>query len=126
MKENFRPVSILPTLSKIFKKYMFTKMSTQMSNGYSIKFFRINNAVNEMKSIQYSTLPSGNIGNMERSVDKGEVFGALLKDLSKAFDSLDHELLTAKLKACLHYDSLTIIYQTENREQKLRILTVLG
>ena len=65
MKENFRPVSILPTLSKIFKKYMFTKMSTQMSNVYSIKFFRINNAVNEMKSIQYSTLPSDNIGNME-------------------------------------------------------------
>ena len=28
--------------------------------------------------------------------------------------------------ACLHYDSLTIIYKTENGGQKLRILTVLG
>ena len=28
--------------------------------------------------------------------------------------------------ACLYRDSLTIIYQTENREQILRILTVLG
>ena len=31
----------------------------------------------------------------KRSVDKGKVFGALLTDLSKAFDCLDHE--SAKL-----------------------------
>ena len=35
----------------------------------------------------------------KRSVNKGKVFGALLTDLSKALDCLDHELLTAKLNA---------------------------
>ena len=34
-----------------------------------------------------------------RSVDKGKVFGALLTDVSKAFDCVDHEFLTAKLNA---------------------------
>ena len=33
------------------------------------------------------------------SVDKGSCFGALLTDLSKAFDCLSHELLIAELHA---------------------------
>ena len=38
----------------------------------------------------------------KRSIDNGKSFGALLTDLSKAFDCLDHELLIAKLK-CLWF-----------------------
>ena len=35
----------------------------------------------------------------KNAVDKGKVFGALLTDLSKAFDCLLHELIVAKLNA---------------------------
>ena len=35
----------------------------------------------------------------KNAVDKGKVFGALLTDLSKAFDCLPHELIVAKLNA---------------------------
>ena len=35
----------------------------------------------------------------KRSLDNGKAFGALVTDLSKVFDCLDHELLIAKLNA---------------------------
>ena len=34
----------------------------------------------------------------KRSIDNGKVFGVLLKDPSKAFDCLPHELINTKLK----------------------------
>ena len=59
----------------------------------------------------------------KRSVDGGKVFGALLTDLSKEFDCLDHELLIAKLNA--YGFSLPVLRlindYLSNRRQRTRI-----
>ena len=60
---------------------------------------------------------------MEKCVDKGKDLGALLIDLSKAFDCLDHKLLTYKLNAySLNIPALRLIHDyLSNRKQRTKI-----
>ena len=59
----------------------------------------------------------------KRSIDNGKMFGALLTDLWKAFDCIDHELLIAKLNA--YGFSLTalklVLSYLSNRKQRTKI-----
>ena len=117
MKENFRPVSILPTLSKFFGKCMFTQMSSYFDNFFSNQQcgFRKGYSTQHCLLVMLET--------WKRSVDKGKVFGALLTDLWKAFDCLDHELLTAKLNAYgFSLPALRLINDyLSNRKQRTKI-----
>ena len=58
-----------------------------------------------------------------RSIDRGKVLGALLTDLSKAFDCLNHDFLIAKLNAYgFRLPILRLIHDyLSNRKQGTRI-----
>ena len=55
--------------------------------------------------------------------EKGGISGAILIDLSKAFDCIFHEFLIAKLAACgFDYQSLGIMESfPSNRQQRTKI-----
>ena len=59
----------------------------------------------------------------KKIVDNGGVFGALLTDLSKAFDCIPHDLIIAKLEAYgFHIDTLKLIYDNlSNRKQRVKV-----
>ena len=93
IKRNYQPVSILPNLSKIFEKHIFKQMSHFFENILS-KYqcgFR--------KGFSTQRFLFAMLEKWKQSVDNGKAFGALLTDLSKTFDCLDHELLIAKINA---------------------------
>jgi len=59
----------------------------------------------------------------KKAVDSVKVFGALLTDLSKAFDVLDHELLVAKLNAYgFSLPALRLVHNyLSNRKQRTKV-----
>ena len=92
-KDNYRPVSILPTLSKCFEKCMFSQMSAYFDEIFSKYQYGFRKGCSTQQCL---------LALLEKwtaVVDKGKVFGALLTGLSKAFDCLNHELLITKLNA---------------------------
>ena len=54
------------------------------------------------------------------TIDKEDCFGALLNDLSKAFDRILLDLLIAKLRACgVNMKSLRILYSYLNGRKQI-------
>ena len=92
-KHNCRPISILKNISKVYERFMFKQIGNFMENYFS----KFQCGFRKGYSMQQCLIAL--IGKWKSATDKGKSFGALLTDLSKAFDCLPHELLIAKLHA---------------------------
>ena len=90
-KDNYMPVSILPNISKIFERCIFRQLYSFMFEFLS----KYQCGFRKEYSTQHCLLAM--LEKWKSAVDKGKSFGALLTDLSKAFDCLPDELLLAKL-----------------------------
>ena len=93
LAKNYRPVSVLPTLSNVFEKIMQKQVLNHVNTflspylcGYRKGF-----------STQYALLPL--LEKWKKTIDNKGFAGGVLMDFSKAFDTLNHELLLAKLHA---------------------------
>ena len=89
-KENYMPISILPTLSKVYERLIYNQMYPYFDKLFSKfpcvfwKGFNAQHCLITMMEKWWSSL------------DGGGQAGAPLTDLSNAFDRIDHELLIAK------------------------------
>ena len=63
------------------------------------------------------------ISKWKKAVDNGNVFGALLMDLSKAFECLPHDFIVAKLNSCgFNLKALNLIHNyLTKRKQRTKI-----
>ena len=91
-KANYRPVSILTSLSKVFEKVIYDQTWNAFHNVLS------SNLSGFMKSHSCSTALLKMTEDWRSSIDNKEAVAAVAVDLSKAFDAIDHSLLLAKLK----------------------------
>ena len=92
-EKNYRPVSVLPTVSKIIERIMQKQFGGYMEkylSDYLCGYRKGYNAQHALLAL---------LENWKSALDKNGYTGAVLMDLSKAFDCLNHELLLAKLHA---------------------------
>ena len=92
-KTNYQPVSIFLNISKIYEKIIYN----QLYEYFNDKLFPSQCGFRKGYSFQHSVLVLKE--KFKESKDKGNAFGALLTDLSKAFDCTDPTLFTAELFA---------------------------
>ena len=88
--DNYRPVSVLPNMSQIFERYIFHQL-----NSFMFEFL----SKYQCGFCKRPVMPVSHAWNWKSAIDTGKSFGALLTDLSKAFDSLSYGLLLAQLTA---------------------------
>ena len=92
-KENYRPVSILPTISKVYERIMHDQLTEHFDKIFNpfLAAFR--------KGFGCQSTLLRLLEDWRMALDRQECAAAILMDLSKAFDCLPHRLLVAKLKA---------------------------
>lgn len=91
--ENLRPVSLLSHISKAFERLLYEEIKAFLSNKLSVKIsgFRKNHNTQCCLTCM--------LEKWSNALEKSKHVGAVLMDLSKAFETINYDSLTAKLEA---------------------------
>ena len=117
LKCNYRPVSILPSMSKIFERLIRKQISAYMEDKLSMFLCGYRKGMGAQNCLLFL------VNKWKSSLDESKKCGILFTDLSKAFDCLSHDLLIAKLDSYgFDNSSLKLIYNyLSNRFQRVRV-----
>ena len=92
-KENHHPISLLQRVLKVFERTLYTQFNYHMEN----KLSKYLTGFRKSHGTQYSLMIM--LEKLKNVLNKGEYVCVLFMDLSKAFDTIYHDLLLAKLRA---------------------------
>lgn len=95
-KCNYRPISVLPALSKIAEAEMHSQLSTYLA--YFLLFYSSQYGFRKGHSTEFASLEF--VDKIMSTLAEREIYLSVFMDLSKAFDSIDHQILFDKL---VHY-----------------------
>ena len=116
-KSKYRPISNLSSMSKLYERIIERQISSFIENNLYVYMCGYRKGF----STQFALIKL--IEKWKKSIDEHGYAGAIITDLSKAFDTINHELMVAKLNSYGFDRSalLMISGYLKNRWHKTRI-----
>ncbi|KAJ4933624.1 hypothetical protein JOQ06_030448, partial [Pogonophryne albipinna] len=121
---NYRPVSILTSISKVMEKIVYEQVEKYLAEKYLIYEFQSGFRTSHSTDTCLLYLND----HIKQEVDAGKYNGMVMLDLQKAFDTVNHSILIDKLKA-IGFDSLSVSWMQsylEGREQMVEVNSTLS
>ena len=91
---NYRPISLLPTISKIFERVIHTQLQEYLNRNNLLAEQQYGFRPNH--STEYAAVKL--VDYISNKMDDHKIPGTIFIDLSKAFDALSYDILLYKLK----------------------------
>ena len=116
-KSHYRPISVIGVFSKIIERYIEMKTSEHIESILSIFIAAYR------KKYSCNSVLIRLVENWKKQLDNKKFVGAVLMDLSKAFDCVPHDLLIAKMHAYgFEMDTLVLFFSyLKDRKQGVKV-----
>lgn len=114
LKTNYRPVTILPAFSKVFEKLVHCRILKKFITNMCLLIKKYHGCDSALLSLTEQ---------WKKEIDNNKTIGLVSMDLSKAFDTLPHELIVLKLKEYGADEATTTLIKDylSNRFQRVRL-----